>query len=70
MFVWAKIPDHYQDAESFTYDLFNKTGVLVVPGNAFGTHGEGYVRMALVQDDETIKHALEVMDASGIFQSH
>lgn len=70
MFVWAKIPDTFPDAETFTYTLFDKTGVLVVPGNAFGAHGEGYVRMALVQDDETIKHALKVMDESGLFRAH
>ena len=70
MFVWAKIPAHYKDSESFTYDLFEKTGVLVVPGNAFGTQGEGYVRMALVQDDHTIEHALELMDQSGIFKDN
>ncbi|MBO6047848.1 MAG: aminotransferase class I/II-fold pyridoxal phosphate-dependent enzyme [Erysipelotrichaceae bacterium] len=69
MFVWAKIPDHYKDSESFTYDLFEKTGVLVVPGNAFGSEGEGFVRMALVQDDDTIKHMIEVMDQSNIFKA-
>lgn len=68
MFVWAKIPDTYTSCETFTRDLFNATGVLVVPGMAFGDHGEGYVRMALVQDDDTIKHALELMDQSGIFK--
>lgn len=68
MFVWAKIPETYASSEAFTNDLFNATGVLVVPGVAFGPHGEGYVRMALVQDDDTIKHALELMDQSGIFK--
>lgn len=68
MFVWAKIPDSYSSSEAFTYDLFNKTGVLVVPGSAFGSFGEGYVRIALVQDDDVIQHAIELMDQSGIFK--
>lgn len=68
MFVWAKIPDKFKDSETFVKELFDKTGVLVVPGNAFGKQGEGYVRMALVQSDDTIKHALEVMDQSGLFR--
>ena len=67
MFVWAKIPDHFLSSEVFVQTLFDQTGVLVVPGNAFGSHGEGYVRMALVQDDTTILHALELMKQSKIF---
>lgn len=67
MFVWAKIPQSYSSSESFVNDLFEKTGVLVVPGNAFGSEGEGYVRMALVQDDDTIKKALKKMKESHIF---
>jgi len=35
-----------------------KTGIVVVPGVAFGEMGEGYVRIALVQDDEKIAQAL------------
>lgn len=68
MFIWAKIPDHFTTSEAFTYELFDRTGVLVVPGSAFGSCGEGYVRMALVQDDETIAHAIQLMDDSHIFQ--
>lgn len=69
MFVWAKIPDHYhQDDEQFTYDLFNKTGVLVVPGSAFGKHGKGFVRMALVQNDDRIAHASELMGQTDLFK--
>ena len=55
MFVWAPIPDSYQDSESFVADLLDKTGVLVTPGSAFGPSGEGYVRMALVQSENTMK---------------
>ena len=68
MHVWAKIPDKFKDSETFVKELFDKTGVLVVPGNAFGVQGEGYVRMALVQSDDTIKHALDIMDKSGLFK--
>lgn len=67
MFVWAKIPSKYQTSEKFVEDLFDKTGILVVPGNAFGSEGEGYVRMALVQDDDVIIRALKKMKDSHIF---
>lgn len=67
MFVWAPIPDSYQDSESFVADLLDKTGVLVTPGSAFGPSGESYVRMALVQSEDTMKKIVEAVAASGIF---
>ena len=67
MFVWAPIPDSYQDSESFVADLLDKTGVLVTPGSAFGPSGEGYVRMALVQSEDTMKKIEEAVAVSGIF---
>lgn len=67
MFVWAPIPDSYQDSESFVADLLDKTGVLVTPGSAFGPSGEGYVRMALVQSEATMRKIVEAVAASGIF---
>lgn len=67
MFVWAPIPDSYQASESFVADLLDKTGVLVTPGSAFGPSGEGYVRMALVQSEDTMKKIVEAVAASGIF---
>ena len=67
MFVWAPIPDSYQDSESFVADLLDKTGVLVTTGSAFGPSGEGYVRMALVQSEDTMKKIVEAVTASGIF---
>ena len=67
MFVWAPIPASYQDSESFVADLLDKTGVLVTPGSAFGPSGEGYVRMALVQSEDTMKKIVEAVAASGIF---
>lgn len=67
MFVWAPIPDSYQDSESFVADLLDKTGVLVTPGSAFGPSGEGYVRMALVQSEDTMEKIVEAVAVSGIF---
>ena len=66
MFVWAPIPSSYQDSEAFVADLLDKTGVLVTPGSAFGPSGEGYVRMALVQSEATMKKIVEAVAASGI----
>ena len=55
MFVWAKIPDAFgTDDVKFVQQLMQATGVLVVPGSAFGACGNGFVRMALVQSEERI----------------
>lgn len=54
MFVWAKIPAPYTDDIEFGKRMGRATGVLIVPGSAFGSGGKGYVRMALVQSEERI----------------
>ena len=68
MFVWAPIPDTYQSSEQFVMDLMEETGVIVVPGTAFGDLGEGFVRMALVCDVPVIEEMIEVIDKSGILR--
>lgn len=67
MFVWAKIPDGWTSID-FTYALMERAGVVVTPGHAFGTHGEGYVRIALVQPEEILSKAVEHMSISGLFE--
>ena len=47
--------------------LIESTGVIVTPGSAFGSNGEGYVRMALVVDEETIAEIIRALDESGMF---
>lgn len=63
MFVWAKIPDNYDNSMKFTMDLLLETGVIVVPGSSFGKLGEGFVRIALVQDEYKILRAIEKIKA-------
>ena len=68
MFVWAKIPDGFENSLDFVQTLFEKTGVLVTPGSAFGPSGEGYVRMALVQEEDAMRRAIRAIDNSGILK--
>ena len=58
MFVWAPIPCTFTSKE-FTYKLMNEAGVAVTPGSAFGPSGEGYIRIALVQDEASLHAAVE-----------
>lgn len=66
MFMWAEIPKGCTSKE-FAIKLIEKAGVVVTPGNAFGPSGEGYVRIALVQAEETLKEAVQKIKNSGIF---
>jgi len=68
MFVWAKIPEKFDSSEEFVTELFEKAGVLVTPGSAFGPSGEGHVRMALVQDEEALREMIRAIDESDILR--
>jgi len=57
MFIWAPVPTA-QDSLSFAIALAREAGVVVVPGVAFGEHGEGYVRVAMVQDEIVLQEAV------------
>jgi LL-diaminopimelate aminotransferase len=56
MFVWAKIPAGWKSRE-FAFRLIDEEGIAVVPGDAFGKQGEGYVRIAMVQPPERLTEA-------------
>lgn len=62
MFVWAKYPSEKGDM-AFVYEMIDKTGIVMVPGSVFGTEGKGYVRIALVQNVETIKRAIQKLQS-------
>jgi alanine-synthesizing transaminase len=59
MFAWAPIPDAFRDAGSmeFAKRLLLEAKVAVSPGVGFGEYGEGYVRIALVENEQRIRQA-------------
>ena len=59
MFVWAQIPERFRDAGSleFSKQLLTEAKVAVSPGIGFGEFGEGYVRFALVENEQRIQQA-------------
>jgi alanine-synthesizing transaminase len=59
MFVWAKIPERFQGLGSleFSKELLREAKVAVSPGIGFGEYGEGYVRFALVENEQRIQQA-------------
>lgn len=67
MFVWARLPGKHTDAAAFCLEMLERSGVVIVPGDAFGPMGAGHVRMALVQSEETLLKAAQMMAASGMW---
>ena len=59
MFCWAPIPEKFKDLGSveFTKMLIEKADVAVSPGLGFGEHGEGFVRIGLVENEHRIRQA-------------
>jgi len=57
MFIWAPVPTK-QDSFSFAIALAREAGVIVVPGVGFGEYGEGYVRIAMVQEESVLQEAV------------
>ncbi|HUG11588.1 MAG TPA: alanine transaminase [Opitutaceae bacterium] len=60
MYVWAAIPERYRAMGSleFAKKLLAEAKVAVSPGIGFGSYGEGYVRFALVENQERIRQAV------------
>ncbi len=66
MFVWAKVSEKHlagQGTIDFSLRLLDQADVAVAPGRGFGDNGEGFVRIALVENELRIKQALRQMDA-------
>jgi alanine-synthesizing transaminase len=65
MFVWARIPEAFasEGAQAFAVRLLREAHVAVSPGSGFGADGEGYVRFALVENEQRIAQAVRGLRA-------
>jgi LL-diaminopimelate aminotransferase len=57
LYVWARVPDGMTSA-GFAERLLDEAAVIVTPGNGYGPHGEGYVRLSLTLADDRIDDGL------------
>ena len=65
MFVWAKLPEKFnKDSLKFSLDILEKSNVAVSPGVGFGRFGEGYIRIALVENKQRIRQAMKNIKAA------
>ncbi len=60
MFVWAPIPEPWRAMGSidFAMKLLKEGEVVVSPGRGFGEMGEGYLRLALVENEHRLRQAI------------
>jgi alanine-synthesizing transaminase len=59
MFAWVPIPERFRSLGSLEFSklLIEKADVAVSPGIGFGEHGDGHVRLALVENEQRIRQA-------------
>ena len=59
MFAWVPIPEKFRPLGSLEFSklLVEKASVAVAPGIGFGEHGDDYVRIALVENEQRIRQA-------------
>ena len=63
MFVWAPIPEPYREMGSLEFAklLVREAKVATSPGVGFGPGGEGYLRFALIENDQRIAQATRTL---------
>ena len=65
MYLWVPCPPGVSSTD-FALDVLQQTGVVLTPGSAFGSGGEGYVRISLIADCDRLGEALQRLKAAGI----
>lgn len=65
MYLWVPCPPDMTSTD-FALDVLQKTGVVLTPGSAFGSGGEGYVRVSLITDLDRLGEALRRFRDAGI----
>ena len=64
-YLWLPVPKG-MTSEEFVTVMLEKAHVVVPPGNGYGKYGEGYFRVALTKDVDTIKECIRRMKEAGI----
>ena len=60
MFMWSRIPERFREMGSmeFSIKLMEEAEVAVSPGVGFGEEGEGWLRIALVENENRLKQVI------------
>ncbi len=64
-YLWLPIPPRYKTSAEFTEEVLKTSGIVFVPGNAFGNYGEGFFRISVVATDDDLKDVIRRMKEDG-----
>lgn len=64
-YLWLPIPKRFKTSQEFTDALLEKSGIVAVPGHAYGKYGEGFFRVSIVCSEEQITECIDRMKADG-----
>ena len=59
IYIWAPIPAGFDSSAAYCEHVLEQAAVIVSPGGAYGTSGEGYFRISLTTPDERLLEAME-----------
>ncbi|MEN4100891.1 MAG: aminotransferase class I/II-fold pyridoxal phosphate-dependent enzyme [Anaerolineaceae bacterium] len=59
IYVWARLPQQFTDAFSFAERLLEAEGVSITPGDIYGEHGKGHIRISLGAPTDRIEEAMQ-----------
>jgi len=63
IYVWAPVPDGFDDSVAYCEHVIERTGVVLVPGAVYGPAGEGWFRISLTTPDDRLLEAVERLGA-------
>lgn len=66
-FCWLPVPDGMTSSQ-FADIVLEQAGVVVAPGNGFGTSGEGYVRLGLLTNEARLQEAIYRIGKLSLFK--
>ena len=64
-YLWLPIPPRFKSSADFCQQVLEKSGIVFVPGHAYGKYGEGFFRLSFVDDDERLKEVFVRLQKDG-----
>ncbi len=65
MYLWVPCPTGISSTD-FALSVLQQTGIVVTPGNAFGSGGEGYVRVSLIAECDRLEEAINRLEQANV----
>lgn len=66
-YLWLPIPPRYKTADEFTTEVLHKSGIVLVPGNAFSNYSDRFFRLSFVASDDDLRQVIVRMKEDGFY---